>query len=102
MRYLVRCCCEPDKILGYLTVPHDMRSGERYPICRMDQLLIDARPIGATELVHSTTETALFRGFINSDGNREIAVYSDDRSIEFWRGVRGFKELVAGTGVEPA
>ncbi|MGY4269690.1 MULTISPECIES: hypothetical protein [unclassified Bradyrhizobium] len=102
MRYLVRCCCEPDKILGYLTVPHEMRNGERYPICRMDQLLINARPFEPSELVHSKIETALFRTLINADGNREIAVYSDDRPIEFWRGVRGFEEVVAGTGVEPA
>lgn len=78
-----------------------MRNGERYPICRMDQLLIDARPIGISEIVHSKTETALFRSLINADGEREIAVYSDDRPIEFWRGVRGFEELVPAGGFEP-
>jgi hypothetical protein len=80
----VRCCCTPEKVLG--TMP--WREG--------------------SESMHFASKASLFdppkkvtvrvRHFMHADGFNELAVYGDDRGVEFWRTIPGFRE---GDHVDP-
>lgn len=85
----VRCCCTPDKILGFLRVPtedFDKRDHvymlDRYGSSRMVKFGVmkevvmrdDVRLHGPAALPRST----------------ETAVYSDDHPLEFWKTFREF------------
>lgn len=90
-RYLVRCCCQPQKILGTLDLAEPVRGREvqvreriRFPLRSM--LDFDpAAPIPHNPIRHHTVKIRIF-------GLHELAVYSDDRPIEFWRKIEGFTE----------
>lgn len=91
MRYLVRCCCEGTKVLGFLEMPRgDYRNDEIVSIAM-------SPPVGPVEGPPQSLivdPTATFRRFRDYDrGVDEIAVYSDDRPIEYWRKMRGFTEI---------
>lgn len=81
VRLEVRCCCQPQKIFGTLEVPDDRAwdgGSFEVPI---------RRPEGAIEV-----ETIRIRGFSFIPGEWDVAVYSDDRPLEFWRQIPTFKE----------
>jgi hypothetical protein len=80
--YAIRCCCEPERILGFLKVAADTqtqlvqdRNGEQHPI-KLARLRDGRTPLAPHE--------AAARG--------EVAIHSDHRPIEFWRTIRGFIE----------
>jgi hypothetical protein len=94
--YPVRCCCQPTKIFGYIDVPAgakthfevlsfvpstpiwDHKNLEPVPAAgSVEQHTIEIRPIKLENM---------------EPGEYELAVYSDDRPIEFWRKIRGFHE----------
>lgn len=79
----VRCCCTPTKILG--TMP--------WADGREQLLFARMSPDGVI-----TKHTVRVRHFRHEDGTNELAVYGDDRGLEFWRKVPGFKE---GDYVDP-
>lgn len=91
--YPVRCCCQPTKLLGFLRLPEDNKQrvmgadGRSYPV----------------EL--KTMRKPRFRSFdfmamppgshvadIGFSHDEELAVYSEDRGVEFWRGIPDFVE----------
>jgi hypothetical protein len=77
-RLNVRCCCQPQKILGTLEV------ASLYP----NQRLAARRGIVEIEV----------RAFCNAgEMEYEFAVYSDDRPIEFWRQFASFQEAPSET-----
>jgi hypothetical protein len=100
--YPVCCCCQPTKIFGYLELPDPPRP--RYevlafsyasaiwehrdlrptPTCSVEQFTVEVRPIHLVD--HSSEDYEL------AVHSYELAVYSDDRPIEFWRKIRGFHE----------
>jgi hypothetical protein len=79
----VRCCCQPQKILGRLPVP---KQALEYGYWRVPTMSIGAG---------LETHIIEVRKFNNGHYGQEIAVYSDDRPVEFWRGIPGFIEAPA-------
>jgi hypothetical protein len=112
MKYPVRCCCQPQKILGYLELPDWLKPGSRWVLMVDDRKT--GRALSAAAWTPADPVGPTFRGLpvrleavvmqyrdLESDVD-ELAVYSDDRPIEFWRIIHGFEEMVAGAGVAPA
>ena len=97
-RLNVRCCCQPTKILGTLEIlslpPHASQCPGMYnrttvAVYALEEFFVSDGPL----LSPSTTapykkEIVQLRSF----GHRELAVYSEERPIEFWRGILGFEE----------
>lgn len=83
----VRCCCTPTRVFGFLRVPRGSRDvayayadGAKFPIT-----------------IKRITDFVCAPSYENAQGivrerMNEIAVYSEDRPIEFWRRVMGFVE----------
>ncbi len=89
MRVEVRCCCQPQKLLGWLDVPRDVRPGDsiRFPIVRVFGSALAGTPLRIQE--HSVElPVAVFQ-----DGSYEgIAFKSEETPIETLRMIRGFTE----------
>lgn len=79
----VRCCCEPQKILGYIDLPQAGGAIRRVPF----------RP--SPQPVTLRQHTIALRLFWSRENGYEFAVHSDDRPLEFWRTIEGFRELSA-------
>ncbi len=99
MRYPVRCCCEPTKLYGHIELPGPARrSGDAFVVERAERLprprsireILDGQPSMMPGLRRHRMELKRVVG----PGLDEIAVFSDDRPIEFWRNIVGFEELV--------
>jgi len=91
MRLNVRCCCTPTKILGTLEVPPRAIERQGFGIYSMQSAapgdwakLLDA----GQSLLRRKTEWIEIRSF----GGGEPAIYSEERPVEFWRGLPSFKE----------
>lgn len=92
----VRCCCQPTKIIGYLDLSTDCRrpghvvvrerAGTATAGWRADPKVLT--PSG----VHTVRLELFCVASLAGDVHRELAVYSDDRPIDFWRNIRGFRE----------
>ena len=97
MRYPVRCCCQSQKIFGYIDLPRaDGRNEEQIQVPLRSTVRAEnftpSEEGPATE--PTRTATVLLRQFVDTkNGIDEIAVYSDDRPIECWRSVVGFTEM---------
>jgi hypothetical protein len=91
-RLNVRCCCQPQKILGTIELASLSRRQYVYihPEYPSFRDCID-RP---NEIVPSMQPIIIeLRNFFDPAASEfELAVYSDDRPIEFWRKFPGFKE----------
>lgn len=92
-RYFVRCCCQPQKILGVLELRHPVggrstvhvRERLRFPTCSL-------RRFDANEPMPATAIRRYHAIKLRIFDRNEIAVYSEDRPIEFWRTIEGFRE----------
>ena len=99
-RYPVRCCCRPDKVFGTLALNVPDRPG-RYVIRRPRHLPVLSwfnlreKPIASSYIDLEPVEVELRHLTDPITGIYTLAVYSDDRPIEFWRGVPGFVEVAA-------
>lgn len=83
----VRCCCTPQKIFGFLQVNRDAvdRCCQTIMLDRDGQEhVIEIRRISAGTCEADRELTI----------HEELAVYSDDRPIEFWRTIPDFMEAV--------
>lgn len=85
--YAVRCCCEPLKIFGFLLLDgrqkaHTIRD------TRGDTHRVELRPV--REICSSEYGDP---PDVETQVRSEVAVYSDDRPIEFWRTIPGFLEV---------
>jgi len=92
-RYPVRCCCKPQKVLGYLEMPRsDYRNGETEVVSVRSLSVRSFFPAHEKPgMVRDVRYPIKFYGFRDFErGTFEIAVYSDDRPIEFWKTVSGF------------
>ena len=87
----VRCCCQPNKIFGYLDLPTEGRPGYYTVFEHLKPLKVGpiCNPVLTIEAPQNYTVE--LRPII-ADGELNVAVYSDDRPIEFWRSIRGFRE----------
>lgn len=77
MEYEVRCCCTPEKVLGYLK----WRSQSAHQTLACSD--------GSMEVVSLKIISLMEDGMPVS----RYAVYSEDRPIEFWRKLRDFREV---------
>jgi hypothetical protein len=87
MRYEVRCCCNPDKLLGWLDGPDNVRA------FMVGGYAVAVRNLGCFDLVD-------VEGSESADGSVLVervpivkrAIPSDERPLEFWRALPGFEE----------
>lgn len=78
MRLNIRCCCQPLKIFGTLEVKQEWVDREEFIVPFRDNLTFHYERI-----ILKTFRNGLLK---------ELAVYSDDRPIEFWRQLPEFRE----------
>lgn len=89
MKINVRCCCQPVKIFGTLEIDGPVQDGARVTLMK---------PVaGHSMCLHNVTQPSfsnvLIKRFVDPDhGTEELAIYSEERPVEFWRGVKGFIE----------
>ena len=88
-RYEVRCCCQPQKVLGTLPWPSDDMYAS---VCVPD-------PEGwslVTATIELRTMNRLGPPVFGIGALRErimeYVIYSEDRGIDFWRKLEGFEE----------
>lgn len=97
--YPVRCCCQPQKILGWLELPEGLPSGYEITMATVPPLRLADFPcasaVDPAAMPAINFEKIRLRSY-GRPGQWEIAVYSDDRPIEFWRKVPGFIEARHG------
>jgi len=77
--YPVRCCCTPRKIFGFIRLPADAGHIYRVTDRRGTVHELELRPI-----------RYVFDA--DADCSSELAIYSDDRPLEFWHMLPGFVE----------
>ncbi len=103
IRVNVRCCCQPQKILGTLEVPHAAngqvwrsRFQEAFFAAMVREELPKLVPTGSIPMDATTSiKTKIIKlKMFHGDGayDEEVAVYSEERPLEFWRQFYGFKE----------
>jgi hypothetical protein len=103
-RLNVRCCCQPAKILGTMEVPAPIseRGGFFQIVLRSQWLLTgDPQPSSADNIqtlevrridLCCFTDEVLLYAAVPLPRETELAVYAEERPIEFWRAVPGFRE----------
>jgi hypothetical protein len=98
----VRCCCQPQKVLGFIRLPQSLLYQSTLFLPRKVAWGPDAMagithdPKGHTDLLSKVEVQLKTSGSIcREDFSRqeELAIYSDDRPIEFWREIVGFVEV---------
>ena len=87
----VNCCCQPDVLFGFISLPADRQHfvhGQRFVILdrRGRPHDVELKPLATISEPAGTTDGWRRR--------REMAIYSDDRPIEFWRTIPGFREVM--------
>jgi hypothetical protein len=89
----VRCCCDPEKILGWVPAPDDVRRGD------IIQFVVSPRRwrqawIGATPSFEPLDTISLpaeeIRTYVNGEPVVSIALKSEETSLERLRLIRGF------------
>jgi hypothetical protein len=101
MRYPVRCCCRPQKLLGYLELRPGLRHGDRvtvWPRLRFPVVPLsvpeDSPPVQLPEPeVIELREVRLAvatRPGGSFEWREELAVYGDGRPDDFWATLPGF------------
>lgn len=96
--FAVRCCCTPKKVFGFIKMEAPYPN-ERFPVVRT---LVDN--MGTPQSIKlmsifvnknfcgSITERISPPDYMLEHTVPEVAIYSDDRPIEFWRTIPGFVE----------
>jgi hypothetical protein len=78
----VRCCCTPQKVLGFLLLSEDQVRARQFRTVHLDG------PVTLRQFAEA------HRGDnMELTVTDELAIYSDDRPIEEWRRVPGFVEV---------
>lgn len=89
--YAVRCCCKPNTIFGFLSL-EPCRQQQKVKDRRGNEHTVELRPIAQICVPDNSWE---YRSIVEPVYEQEVAVYSDDRPIEFWREIPGFIEAVS-------
>jgi hypothetical protein len=87
---VVRCCCTPQKVFGFIRIPESLyRPGTlRLPV----RSKVHAGPVSEADY---PTDVLVEVKTLHRGPETELAVYSDDRPLEFWLDVAGFVEVAA-------
>jgi hypothetical protein len=80
----VRCCCQPTNIFGFLRL--DRRAG---PTVSVPDIFGSVHQLELKTFCSAPPNYAA-----PAEAGAEIAVYSDDRGIDFWRRIPGFVEAL--------
>ncbi len=96
--YPVRCCCVPNKILGFLRVAEGSKTGVRtltLPDMYGERHKVEVRRIQerVTLNVDDPYKPGIYASYKVGDFIDELAIYSDDRTVEFWRKMPHFMEV---------
>lgn len=88
----VRCCCQPEKVLGTLDFGMDIYHPGHYKVPVWDgthgnMLDFDFDVMEWIDVIEVKRFCHL------RAGDYELAVYSDDRPLDYWDNIRGFKRL---------
>jgi hypothetical protein len=88
-RLNIRCCCQPEKVLGSMLWPEPAPGvwPARYDGTPMPFWTLTYKESIFAPISHVTLQV---REFQDLDGRREWAVYGEDRPIEFWKHMRGY------------
>ena len=95
MRYPIRCCCNPGRVLGTLDIhapgshPGDPRTVRTYSVPSLSGRNPESHP-AAPGLSYVDLH---FERFNDGQGAEEWAIKSDDRPLEFWRTMKGWHEI---------
>jgi hypothetical protein len=84
----VNCCCQPDVLLGFIRLPADGQQfvdGQKFVIRDRRGRPHDVE-LKRLALISETTTSYVLQ--------HEMAVYSDDRPIKFWRTIPIFREVM--------
>lgn len=95
--FAVRCCCTPRKVFGFLNLPvagPDKRTvtdlfGQKHTVALMPIYVNNTMPCTMVDYLRNQDMLLDVAQRITLP---EIAIYSDDRSIDFWRSIVGFVE----------
>lgn len=83
--YAVRCCCTPRKIFGFLPlhgpIDEEVTLRDRNGVDHT----IKVRPMHERARVSHELMNPHVAEVYDKPATREIAIYSEDRAIEFWR-----------------
>jgi len=94
--FAVRCCCTPLKVFGFLRL--EAMQGMRGEFRNIKDIMGTSHPIKLvpiTDGICPSVETRLLAKFDVTTlefPSQEIAIYSEDRPLEFWRTIPGFVE----------
>lgn len=88
--YAVRCCCQPQKIFGFLQLEDD----------KARHTIIDRN--GHAHVADIRISSDITISSVGEVQHMDPAVYSDDREIEFWRTIPGFVEATVPIKDRPA
>lgn len=94
--FAVRCCCTPKKVFGFIKLP--ITSDVRLPDYRtIKDAMGDIHPIKLMSIYINRHYRASIMNAQPLEGilehtMPEIAIYSDNHPIEFWRTIPGFVE----------
>ena len=94
----VRCCCTPQKVFGFIQVRadvvHDGATLNLLPRAVAYQLAHADAPEVEELLAQSAVrfQVKMLTEVDYPNSKRELAVYSEDHPIEFWRTIDGFVE----------
>lgn len=91
VRLNVRCCCQPTKILGTMEVSSRAFECKRILIAPPLPLVSQSARSSEAQEVPTPAEVSIRRIELGG-GNREWAIYTEDRGIEFWRRIPSFRE----------
>lgn len=96
----VRCCCTPKKIFGFMRFSTDkiLHGSHQQVVDNQGNIhLVEFRSISINNKTYydvddNCIDTDIIR-IISDHRTKEIAIYSGDRPIEFWRTLNGFLEV---------
>jgi hypothetical protein len=97
--FAVRCCCTPKKVFGFIKMESPGMDG-RIPIYRdIKDIMGQRHQIKLMSIYVNKLYPTSCLGYdagvpieVSEHTPPEIAIYSDDRPIEFWRTIEGFVE----------
>jgi len=89
--YAVRCCCTPQKIFGFLNLPMNIRMARvRLKSGELVEVQIKQSCRASVQFAPSSLSPEID----HIEQHYEMAIYSEERPIQFWREVEGFMEVV--------
>jgi hypothetical protein len=94
IRLEVRCCCKPEKLMGWLCVTEEQVTRRRINVPVLNTYLSMRRfqvPHNSDPVTFPIAELALSIADINRHGHRYLAIKGDETSINTFERVPGFE-----------